>query len=96
MTLTLSFSCLVGLSRALGIPAKKQAPRLPGSGLPLIETMLLPRRSAAPGAPAMVVSRDRRITYFYIVVFLYFFAVFPSKLKKSIWMQNQFSILVYN
>ena len=32
---------------------------------------------------------------FYIVVFLYFFAVFPSKLKKSIWMQNQFSILVY-
>ena len=35
------------------------------------------------------------MTCFYIVVFLYFFAVFPSKLKKSIWMQNQFSILVY-
>ena len=35
-------------------------------------------------------------TCFYTVVFLYFFlAVFPSKLKKSIWMQNQFSILVY-
>ena len=52
------------------------------------------RRRRGESMAAFCVRHREEYLLLYSGMFV-FFAVFPSKLKKSIWMQNQFSILVY-